>query len=184
MKSPSKEPISQTGYELVNQRINTLRPRQNGCHFADYSIKCVFLNENAWISIIIPLKFVPKGPINIIPALVQIMAWRRSGDKPLSEPIMVSLLTHVCVTRPQCINSLWLNKKHQVSYFHKFSQNVMRARLPWHAQNCDLIRSFISYKSITYLLQNDDYKLVNVYENSSMLFRQLDTRNNARCCLK
>ena len=31
------------------------------------------------------------------------MAWRRPGDKPLSEPIMVSLLTHICVTRPQWV---------------------------------------------------------------------------------
>ena len=45
--------------------------------------------------------FVPKGSINNIPSLVQIMAWRRPGDKPLSEPMMVSLLTHICVTRPQ-----------------------------------------------------------------------------------
>ena len=37
--------------------------------------------------------------------LVQIMAWRRSGDKPLSEPMMVSLLTHICVTRPQWVNN-------------------------------------------------------------------------------
>ena len=49
------------------------------------------------------LKFVPKGPINNYPSLVQIMAWRRSGDKPLSEPMMVSLLTHICVTRPQWV---------------------------------------------------------------------------------
>ena len=34
------------------------------------------------------MKFVPHGPFNNIPALVQIMAWRRSGDKPLSEPMM------------------------------------------------------------------------------------------------
>ena len=47
------------------------------------------------------LKFVAKGPINNIPALVQIMAWRRPGDKPLSEPMVVGLLTHICVTRPQ-----------------------------------------------------------------------------------
>ena len=39
-----------------------------------------------------------------IPALVQIMAWRRSGDKPLSEPMMVSLPAHICVTRPQWVN--------------------------------------------------------------------------------
>ena len=49
----------------------------------------------------ISLKFVPKGLFNNIPALDQIMAWRRSGDKPLSEPMMESLLTHICVTRPQ-----------------------------------------------------------------------------------
>ena len=47
------------------------------------------------------LKFVPKGPINNIPAMAQIMAWRRPGDKPLSEPMIVSLPTHVCVARPQ-----------------------------------------------------------------------------------
>ena len=40
-------------------------------------------------SIKILLKFVLKGPINNIPALIQIMAWRRPGDKPLSEPMMV-----------------------------------------------------------------------------------------------
>ena len=61
--------------------VNTLRPRQNGRHFPDDIFKCIFLNK---ISITFLLKFVPKGPINNIPALVQIMAWRRSGDKSLS----------------------------------------------------------------------------------------------------
>ena len=55
---------------------------------ADYIFKCIFLNENVWISGKISLKFVPKGPINNIPALVEIMAWRQSGDKPLSEPML------------------------------------------------------------------------------------------------
>ena len=81
-------------------RINTLRLRQNGRHFADDIFKCIFLNENVWITVKISLKFVPKAAINNIPALVQIMAWRRSGDKPLSEPMMVGLPTHICVTRP------------------------------------------------------------------------------------
>ena len=82
---------------------NSLRPRQNGRDFADADdiFKCIFLNENAGILLNISLKFVPTGPINNIPALVQIMAWRRPGDKLLSEPMMVSLLTHICVTRPQ-----------------------------------------------------------------------------------
>ena len=39
--------------------------------------------------------------IDNIPSLVQIKAWRRPGDKPLSEPMLVSLLTHICVLRPQ-----------------------------------------------------------------------------------
>ena len=86
--------------------LNTLRPRQNGRHFTDDIFKCIFLNENVWIAIEISLTFVPKGRINNIPALVQIMAWRRPGDKPLSEPMMVSLPTHICVTRPQWDNTL------------------------------------------------------------------------------
>ena len=84
-------------------QLNTLRPRPNRRHFADETFKRIFLNENGRISIKISLKFDPKGPINNIPALVQIMAWRRPGDKPLSEAMMVSLLTHICVTRPQWV---------------------------------------------------------------------------------
>ena len=80
--------------------VNTLRPRQNGRHFTDDTFKRIFMNENSRIPIKISLNFVPKGPINNIQALVQIMAWRRPGDKPLSEPMLVSLLTPMCVTRP------------------------------------------------------------------------------------
>ena len=55
---------------------------------ADDIFKCIFLNENDWISINISLKFVPRSPIDIKPALVQVMAWRRIGDKPIPEPMM------------------------------------------------------------------------------------------------
>ena len=92
------------GYAINANVLNTLRPRQNGRYFPDDIFKRIFLYENVLISIIISLKFVPMGPINNIPALVQIMAWRRPGDKPLSEAMMVSLLTHICVTRPQWVN--------------------------------------------------------------------------------
>ena len=84
--------------------FNPLRPRQNVCHFADDSFKCIFLNENVWISIEISFKFVPKYPIDTIPSLVQIKAWRRPGDKPLSESMTVRLLTHICITQPQWVN--------------------------------------------------------------------------------
>ena len=86
--------------------LNTLRPRQNGRHFPDDIFKCISLYQNVWISIKISLKFVPQVQINNIPALFQIMAWRRLGDKPLSETMMVRLLTHICVTRPQWVNTL------------------------------------------------------------------------------
>ena len=88
--------------------VNTLWARQNGRRFADDTFKRIFLNENDRISIKISLKLVPKVPIYNIPVLVQIMAWRRPGDKPLSEPMAVWLMTHIYVTRPQ-----WVNIIHQ-----------------------------------------------------------------------
>ena len=90
--------------------VNSLRPRQNGRLFADDTFKRIFLNENIRISTKNSLKFVPKGLINNIPALVLIMAWRRTGDKPLSEPMLVRSLTHICVTRPQWVNTLRLRQ--------------------------------------------------------------------------
>ena len=53
----------------------------------------------------VSLKFVSKSQINNIPALVQIIACRRPGDKPLSEPMVAIILTHICVTRPQCCDN-------------------------------------------------------------------------------
>ena len=85
--------------------IKALRQRQNGHHFADNIFKCISSNDNAWISLTISLKFVSKVGINNIPALVQIMAWRRPCDKPLPEPTMVSLLMHICFTRPQWVKA-------------------------------------------------------------------------------
>ena len=80
----------------------------NGHCFADNIFKCIFLNENAWISIQISLKFVPWGPINNIPTLVQIMDWQAwPGDKLLCKPMMVNLLTHICVTWPQWVKKKW-----------------------------------------------------------------------------
>ena len=72
----------------IKIHVNTLRPGQNGCHLTDDHLKCIFLNENIWILIKISLKFVPKGRINNIPALGQMMAWRLVGVKPSSEPMM------------------------------------------------------------------------------------------------
>ena len=109
-------------FNEMDCRFNTLRPRQNYRHFADDIIKCIFLNGNVWISLKISPKFVPKVRVINIPALVQIMAWRRPGDKPLSAPMTVSLPTHTGVTRPQ-----WA----------KIEQNVCMCRVS-HALLCNL----------------------------------------------
>ena len=103
----AQEQQARDDFGRVGPDVVQLLKRQNGCHFADDNFKRIFSNENVRISIKISLKFVPRGPINNNPSLVQIMAWRRSGDNPLSEPVMESLLAHICVTRPQWVNSLW-----------------------------------------------------------------------------
>ena len=56
-----------------------------------------------WFAIRISLMFVPKSATNDFLALAQKMAWRLPGDKPSSEPMMLSLLTHLCTTRPQWV---------------------------------------------------------------------------------
>ena len=72
-----------------------------------------FFNENERIQIWISLKFVPRSPIDNKPALVQIMAWRRPGGKPLSEPMMGRFPTHICVIRPQWVKSVTVTQMTQ-----------------------------------------------------------------------
>ena len=81
----------------VAEHIETLklRPIQNFRHFADDIFKSIFLNQNWYISLKISLTSVHMFWINSIPAFFQIMAWRRPDDKPLSEPMVVSLLMHI-----------------------------------------------------------------------------------------
>ena len=89
-------------------------------HFAYSSFKCIFFNENVWSSIKISLKFVPKGPINNVTAMAQMTAWCRLGDKPLSGPLMVRLLTRICVTRLR-----WV-KKHTKQSGWNFASNIFK----------------------------------------------------------
>ena len=111
--------LKNTCYYFTWVKFNTLWPRQNGRHFPDDIFKRIFLNENVWISINISLKFVPMGQINNIPTLVQVMTWRRPGDKPLSEIMIVRLPTHICVTRPQWVK-LWCNNDQETQQIKGF----------------------------------------------------------------
>ena len=83
--------------------INTLGPRHYGRRFADGIFKRICFHVNDLISINITPKFVDKCQINDIPAMLQIMAWRRPGDKPLSETMMVNLPPCIYVTQPQWV---------------------------------------------------------------------------------
>ena len=83
---------------MYKHQCNILRPRRNWYNFAEI-YKCIFLNKNVFF-LKLAQKSVPKGTFNNIPALVQIIAWQRPDDKSSSKPIMVSLPTHISVTRP------------------------------------------------------------------------------------
>ena len=82
--------------------INTLRPGQNGRHFADDIFKCIFIS----------LKFVPKGPINNIPALVQIMV---GADQATSHYLNQWWLVHCRIYASFGLNEL---KKTLCNFFH------------------------------------------------------------------
>ena len=73
--------------------LRTLRPGQNGRHFTDAILKCIFVTENVWISIKISLKFVP-----IRVHLIIFQLWFRPSDEATSHYLnqyWYSLLTHM-----------------------------------------------------------------------------------------
>ena len=94
--------------------INTLRPWQNGRHFADDIFKCIFFNENSWISNKMSMNYVCWSLIDNMAALVQIMAWRRRGDKPnLNQWLLIYWRIHASLglnelnTRKNIANAHW-----------------------------------------------------------------------------
>ena len=99
---------------VYGHSFNSSLPEQNGRRFADDVFKCIFINEKLCILIQISLKYVPRSPIDNKPALVLIMAWHWTGDKPLPEPIM----THICSTRGRWVKRPqfpWNQSPHFVS---------------------------------------------------------------------
>ena len=74
--------------EIPHNTIKTSPTEQNGHHFTGNIFKCIFIDENLCILIQISPKFVPKDPIDTKSALVEVMAWCQSGDKPLPEPML------------------------------------------------------------------------------------------------
>ena len=104
-------------------------------------LQTTFLNAFSWMKMYeFRLKFHWSLFIRVqLTALVQIMAWRLPGDKPWSEPMMVRLSTHICVTRPQWVTTrryrwqkilVW--NWHQATDNHRCRQNKTRACFDFH----------------------------------------------------
>ena len=125
--------------------INRLTPRQTGRHFPDDIFKCIF-NKNAWILITISLKFFTGCPINNIPALVKIKAWRCPRDKPLFEQMMFGLITHICVTRPQWVKyNVWL---YNISYTTTKGIEMYLYPVSWHKTNSTICFNYLHSSNI------------------------------------
>ena len=54
------------------------------------------------------------GPVDNTLALVQIIAWHRTGDEPLSEPMKVGLPSHICVTWSQWVKAVSVGDKSEL----------------------------------------------------------------------
>ena len=133
----------------------TLRPRQNGRHFPDDIFKWIFLNEIIWISMKISLKFVPRGSVNNIPALVQIMAWRRPGDKPLSEPMMIRLPSHICVTRPQWVKpEMHIGSAAEEHHTKLFTVLLGKCPVQWNYGSCYRPTGTFIYNAAKHVVTN------------------------------
>ena len=97
---------------------------------ADNIFKCIFLTENDKIPIPISMKLVLRIPIDNKTALVQVMVWCRTGDKPLTEPMMVSLLMHICITRSQWVKQI--TSKSEENFVNPLAKLTALSKItPW-----------------------------------------------------
>ena len=113
---PSGNPIQLTdllicpdGCALLLNKYSSIQPLTRWGWDKMATIFQTFSNAFSWMKMYkfwlkFCWSFFPKGSIDNIPALVQIMAWGLVGAKPWSEPMMESLLMHICVTRPQWLD--------------------------------------------------------------------------------
>ena len=98
--------------------------------------RTTFSNAFSWMKMCeflfkISLKFVPNVPINNISALVWIMAWCQPGDKPLSEPIMVSFRTHICIIWPQRVTWTSTNLSWNGSFWPNLNKHFSSSKCIW-----------------------------------------------------
>ena len=99
--------------------INSSPSKKMAAILPDDSFEYIFLNENLWIPTEISSKFVSKGPVSDILALFRMMAWRRTGDKSLSE-LMLTYVGDVYIKRLLASMS-WQENGHDPSVCHIWS---------------------------------------------------------------
>ena len=96
---------------------------------ADDIFKWIFSTENCRIPIQISLKFVARSPVDNNSALAQIIAWHRTGEKSLPEPMMTHLTLENrygfwpqsgCVTVPGC-KAAFLVARQRFPYRSRFN---------------------------------------------------------------
>ena len=92
------------GNNIHNQQGKLISPTQNGCHFTEDICRCIFVNEKFCILIKFHLNLFLMIQLTITQHWFKIMAWRRIGDKPSSEPMLNDSLTHICGTRGRWVN--------------------------------------------------------------------------------
>ena len=136
--------------------FNTLRPRQNSRLFADVILHCISFNKNDLIQIKISLKIDPWGSIDNMPALVQIMACHYLNQW------CPSSLTHLCVTRPQCLNN------NHTSYWRKqlYIYSIPSLRIQFVAEYDKCIVEFKSNRTSMI-----NYKILNKFKIAKFNFR-------------
>ena len=145
-------------YDLTHHPLDKM-----AANLADDIFKCIFLIENDRISIKISLKFVPRSPIDNKPALFQVMALRRIGDKPLPDQWLPGSPTHMCGTRGRWINSVWLYTYAWNGMGDK-NDNMIKL-LSWNNTVSHLIDEFVNQpvvrlniKTVSYQYCNSHYK--------------------------
>ena len=164
--------------------FNTLRLRQNGRHFPKDVFYCFFLTEILWISDNISLNYVPLGLVDNMPSLVQNKAWRRISDKPLPDQWWFSLLTQICVTRPQWVNRISLfeityNYNIHLIYIYIMNLSITRQKINggpgWVYHHTCLCVSIVTSNSIIYGLLHT----VDSAGDSHMTYAEYSTQINS-----
>ena len=108
--------------------LNSSIPGQNDRHFGRREFQMHFVGWNDRILIRISLKFVPRSPIDNMPALVQIMAWCRTGDKHSKHcEVHTGIVCYWYV-----ITTEWLPVYHVRNYTHyQLRQSILATVQGW-----------------------------------------------------